>query len=141
MNALLFAAAGVLLGSALFLSHDLFAFLGLNGGMKAHTLHLSAAYWVLVLSGIHMGLHWEKIAGRLRGRKGARPASFLIALYGMYAFWKREVGYKLIGSYSFDFWDYDKPAVFFFLDCLAIMGACIWMTRYARGLSKRMRGA
>jgi formylglycine-generating enzyme required for sulfatase activity/flavodoxin len=131
MNSLLFTASLLFLGSAMFLSREIFVSLGLNGGIQAQKVHLCAAYWVLILSSIHIGLYWDKvITGNWRKNKILQAATVPIVLYGMFAFRDRDIALKLLGYYSFDFWDYDKPVIFFFIDYLSIIGLCIWISRY-----------
>jgi hypothetical protein len=41
------------------------------------------------------------------------------------------MGAKLFLGYSFDFWNPDRPAVFFFTSNLAIMGAYVCAAHYS----------
>lgn len=132
-----------LLVSGVFLSRDVFAALGLKGGLSAQKLHILTAYWGLILMSAHIGMHWEMIMGALRKATRTAPmnrsrvlllrvAGTAAALYGAYAFFKREFGPKLLLQNTFDFWNYDEPVVFFFIDYIAVMGLCVWIVHYIR---------
>ncbi len=132
-----------LLISGAFLSHDVFAVFGLEGGLWARKLHILTAYWGIILMSAHIGMHWEMIMGAVRKVSRTTPmnrnrtrllrvAGTAVAIYGAYAFVKREFGPKLILSDTFGFWNYDEPAVFFFIDYIAVMGLCVWIAQYIR---------
>lgn len=132
-----------LLISGVFLSRDVFAFFGLEGGQSAHKLHILTAYWGIILMSAHIGMHWDMIMGALRKAARTAPATrnrtrllraagLAVALYGAYAFFEREFGPKLLLSDTFGFWNYDEPAVFFFIDFIAVMGLCVWIVHYIR---------
>lgn len=78
--------------SGIVMSEHVFAFLNITSGlMMARMLHLSCSYWAFVLMGIHLGLQWNMIAGRLNIRKKAtvwtaRIIATVIAIYGAYLF-------------------------------------------------------
>lgn len=59
-----------------------------------------------------------------------RVMSVLIAVYGMYAFFERDVGSKLILYYTYSYWNFNESAMVFFTDYLSIMGLCIFVTYY-----------
>ena len=129
--------------SGVYLSHDVFAFMGLEGGLSARSLHIGAAYWGFVLMSVHLGMHWGMIMGVVGKMAGAtslnrchmfilRTSGASVALYGMYAFAEREVPRKLSFSYAFDFWNYAQPPVVFFIDFISIMVFFVWAVHYIR---------
>lgn len=64
-------------------------------------------------------------------------AGLLIAAYGIYAFIKREfLTYMFLHS-EFVFLDYEESKPLLFLDYLALMGLCIFITHYSAKLVKR----
>lgn len=132
-----------LLVSGVFLSRDVFAAFGLEGGLWARKLHILTAYWGIILMSAHIGMHWEMIMGAVRKMSRTAPmtrrrvrllrvAGTAVAMYGAYAFFEREFGPKLFYSDTFGFWNYDEPAVFFFIDYIAVMGLCVWIAHYIR---------
>ena len=87
--------------SAVLVSREVFAFLPIRGGLAlGRSLHMLCAYWGFVLLSVHLGLNWSVIlgvAGRLAG-KPSRPRALVlrilggcIALYGVYAFFRRGI--------------------------------------------------
>ena len=92
--------------SGIIISRNVFSFLPITGGQSwARILHMLSAYWGFVFISLHLGLHWSVMMGmakRLWKKQSivrswsVRTAGFLIAGYGVYAFFKRE-----IGSYMF----------------------------------------
>ena len=136
-NAPLLAVTLLFLASAILVSQEVFATIGLAGlagGRQAHKWHRCLAYWVFILSSVHIGWHWDKVAGGARPNQALRALAAIFSVYGLAAFWRKEIGLKLIGYYTFDFWDYDQPVPLFFLDYLAIMACCLVITRYTRKL-------
>lgn len=128
--------------SAMTIFQNVFAPLGLNGGVTGRKIHMFAAYFGFILMSIHLGFHWEMFMSMARKLTKAtaanrirtfvlRMAATLIAAYGMYASFSRNVSSKLTFQNTFDFWDYNKPVTLFFIDYLAIMGLYVFMTHYA----------
>lgn len=154
VNLLLFITILALLISGAMLSRTVFAFMDLNGGLFARQLHMLSVYWGFILMSVHLGMHWgiimdtvrkmTKITSSNRNRTLAlQIMAVLIALYGVYASFSREIGAKLILYYTFDFWNYDQSPVIFFIDYLSIMGLYVCVTYYAirlvqRGFSKKL---
>ncbi len=76
------------------------------------------------------------MAGRLvkkasRARRNIlRILGTAIALYGVYAFFRREIPGYLFLRTQFVFFDFSEPLIFFFLDYLSIMGLFVWTGHY-----------
>jgi hypothetical protein len=150
VNLLVLAAMTILVISGPMLSLTVFAFMGLDGSLEIRQVHTSAAYWGLILISVHIGMHWEMIISVLRRTmKISKPnrrrtiilrvATGLIMGCGMYASFERDMWGKLFLGYSFDFWDPQRPAIFFFTDILAIMSIYICLTYYALKCFNRLR--
>ncbi|NOU77495.1 DUF4405 domain-containing protein [Paenibacillus sp. LMG 31459] len=127
--------------SALVISKTIFSFLGVIDIPYAQELHSLSAYWGFVIMAVHLGMHWVMVMGAARRMMKKRKPSkirstairsigILIAVYGIYVFFKRDVGHNLILYYSYSFWNYDEPALYFFLDYLALMGLFVCITHY-----------
>lgn len=122
-----------LMVSGIILSREVFAFLPILGGTSfARTLHMVCAYWGFCLMSLHIGIHWGIVLRRfqrrqitLSCRRGTillRTAAVLIAGYGVYAFFRREIGMYMTLKTTFVFFDFEELLVQFFLDYLAVMG-------------------
>lgn len=145
VNLLLLIMMLALLISGAMLSRTVFAFMDLNGGLFARKLHMLFTYWSFILISVHLGIHWGIIMDAVRKMAEITSANHsrtlalqiiavLIAIYGVYASFSREIGAKLILYYTFDFWDYDQSPVIFFLDYLSIMGLYVCVTYYLKRL-------
>ena len=98
-----------------------------------------SAYWGFVLMSVHLGLHWNMMtvmAKKLFSKPSAvrkwagRILALVTAVYGIYAFVKRDIGtYMLLGSH-FVFFDYEEPLAFFYLDYIAVMGLFVFAGNY-----------
>ena len=98
-----------------------------------------SAYWGFVLMSLHIGLHWNMMLGAARKAvKGIsrvrlrilRIVAAVIAVYGMYAFVKRDIGNYMLLKVHFVFFDYDESLFFFLLDYFAVMGLFIFVGHY-----------
>lgn len=93
----------------------------------ARSIHMTCAYWCFTLMCAHAGFHMSAMANRMKQKmkptvfKGLRAAVWLAALYGVYAFIKRQLPGYMFMQIQFAFFDYEEPLVFFFADYLAIM--------------------
>lgn len=121
--------------SAVLISRYVFAFLPINGGASfGRTLHMLSAYWGFLFLSLHLGLNWTVMMGIAKKLLPklprfctilARLAAFCIAVYGIYALFRRDLPDYLFLRSHFVFFDYEEPRLFFFLDYLAIMGLFI----------------
>lgn len=136
---ILCAMAGSMI-SGVILSRHALSFLSIKGGrFFARNLHMISAYWGFVLMSVHLGFHWSMMLGMAKRffpkpsvvrESAGRILALAIAVYGIYAFVKRDIGdYMLLRSH-FVFFDYEEPLVFFYLDYIAIMGLFIFIGNY-----------
>lgn len=126
--------------SGILLSNYVFSFLEIRGvASLARTVHMVCAYWSFVLTSLHLGLHWNIVTGRLKNSLKELPTlekcidqvvATAIAVYGIYAFTKRQIGSYMLMRVHFAFFDYEEPLLFFLADYLAIMGLCIFIGYY-----------
>ena len=77
----------------------------------ARTAHMLASYWGYVIMSFHVGLHVKKFPAIL----------FIPALYGIYAFFKRQIHEYMFLITEFAFFDFDEPLIFFFIDYICVM--------------------
>ena len=107
-------------------------------------LHMLSAYWGFVVMSLHLGLHWSmmmKAVKKLSGGSRKMPKgilriiALLIAVYGLYAFVKRDIGSYMFLKIQFAFFDFEEPLLLFMLDYLAVMGLLVAAGYYlAKGL-------
>ena len=136
--------------SGIILSRHVFTFLPEHGGQAiARTVHMLCAYWGFVLMSLHLGLHWNMVVAMARKsavfQKKAvtwlcRGIAILIAGYGVYAFYKRQIGDYLLSRTMFAFFDYSESLWGFMLDYLAIMGMFLFISYYAVVFLRKIEG-
>lgn len=140
-----------LMVSGIILSREVFAFLPISGGIAlARTLHILSAFWGFVLMALHLGLHWNMILGMVRKATGPAASkrvrialyivATLIAGYGLYAFLSNQfLSYMFLRTH-FVFFDFESPALLFFVDYIAIMGLFIFLAHYTSKGIQRLTG-
>lgn len=140
-----------LMVSGIILSREVFAFLPISGGIAlARPVHILSAFWGFVLMALHLGLHWNMILSMVRKATGPaaskgmriilRGASALIAGYGLYAFLSNQfLSYMFLRTH-FVFFDFERPALLFFADYIAIMGLFIFLAHYTSKGIQRLTG-
>lgn len=116
-------------------------------GSTARELHMVSAYWGFIILSLHLGLHWSMMLGMMKkkvpvlqtkyGATALRAAGILIAVYGIYAFIKRDIGPYMTLQNMFVFFDFEEPLVFFILDYLVVMGMFAWTGYYITEWLKR----
>lgn len=133
--------------SGILISRVVFASLPIRGGYAfARNLHMISAYWGFVVMSLHLGLHWSIMTGIARKfvkkssavrNWGLRGIAILIAGYGVYAFFKRDIGSYMLLKNPFVFFDFDEPLFFFMIDYVAVMGLFVCIGHYiAKGLRR-----
>lgn len=128
VNILMLLDVSVLLATGVLLSKYALGWLGLKPYRPPHChgIHIAAAYWGLILMGLHIGLHTPWIIGvlRLRKRPGLRLACRFICLsiaaYGVYAFVGQRVGDYLTASSHFVNCE-TTPLLFMLETCTMVM--------------------
>ncbi|WP_258297310.1 DUF4405 domain-containing protein [Paenibacillus peoriae] len=143
INLLLLVTMAVLVISAVPISRTVFAFIPIENGIIVRQIHVLAAYWGLILIGLHIGMHWIMIIGAARKLTGItdknkirtvalRVIAVLIIVYGVQASLDRNVGSKLILYYTFDNWGQNSnpSGMKVLFDHLTIMGIYIAGTHY-----------
>jgi hypothetical protein len=135
----------VLLVTSVLISEALAGLAPYVGGFTARQLHTFAAYWVLAIVGIHLGLRWPVIMGVASSLSGIswtnprtvtvlRATSALIAIYGVWSSFELGLGAKLAMQVSLDWWNFEESVARFFIHCAAIAGLYIFATYYAMKL-------
>ena len=114
--------------SGIILSNHVFTFLGIESGLGfARTAHLLASHWYFLFMSLHIGMHVQMIAGKMKvPREGfssiiMRTIFILISLYGIYAFIIRGIWRYLILQQKFFFLDFERGYFLFALDYISII--------------------
>jgi uncharacterized membrane protein YwzB len=144
VNIALALTTATLIVTGLAQSRAVLAFLHLPGGMALRLIHTTAAYWLLPLIGLHIGLHWRMVARRLGKsrfiKNSMRIAAFLFAVFGVWSSFDRDMFSKLFLGFSFDYWSEERLALLFFAETLSVMAAYIFAAYYAlKRLEARQR--
>jgi hypothetical protein len=109
--------------------------------MLLRQIHTTAAYWILLLIAVHIGLHWGMFINIARNMTGittknrvrtviVRLLALLIVITGIWWSFDRDMFSKLFQGFSFDYWDEERPALLFFVANLSIMAIYIFATYY-----------
>lgn len=119
--------------SGMILSRHVFRFLHFGGASTARTVHLLASYWGLVLMSFHAGMHGNVMMGMFRKAANMQQSSkirtwnlrviaLLLAICGIHAFVKNEIGSYLFLRTQFVFIDFSQPVIQSLLEyCVIIL--------------------
>ncbi len=127
INCAILVCVVFLMISGIILSSHLFAFLRIEIGLGfARVAHLLASHWYLLFMSLHIGMHVEMIAGKIRlrnklGMTVLRAIVILLSLYGIYAFVTRGIWRYLILQQQFFFLDLERGYFLFALDYISII--------------------
>lgn len=132
--------------SGIILSRHVLSFLSISGGHSfARSLHMISAYWGFNLMALHLGLHWNMMMAMARKAFPqassariwvSRMIAVVIAVYGAYAFVKRDIPDYMFLRSQFVFFDFEEPLIFFILDYMAVMGLFVFIGHYFAELLK-----
>lgn len=145
-----FAAMICLMISGIMLSNYVFVFLNIHGGVSlARLLHMASSYWGFVVMALHLGIHWGIFTGLARKvfriKESSRVRSVVlflvgvgIAVYGVTVFLRRNLLTYMLVQTQFVFLDFGESKLLFYLDYLAMMGTCIFLTHYIGRLLRNL---
>lgn len=133
VDALLTLAMAAVIASALLVSRHVFDFLGLHQRALGRRIHMPTTMWAFVLTGLHIGLHWNRILGvARRNAKGKENRFFVlaarillagIAIFGAYEFISRGLWMEMFMLREFAFLEYGESLPVFFASYAAILAA------------------
>jgi hypothetical protein len=132
----------LLLVTSVLISNALSGVMSPFGGFTARQIHTLAAYWVLVIVAVHLGLRWPMIVGLARSMLGISKSSAVrswalrliavaIAAHGVWSSFELGLGTKLAMRMTLDWWNFEESVAGFFAHCVAIAGLTIFLTYYA----------
>lgn len=133
--------------SGVILSRHVLSFLPISSGRSfARSLHMVSAYWGFVWMSLHLGFHWSMLMAMTRKAFpnvssvriwALRFLAVVFAIYGIYAFVKRDIAGYMFLRIQFVFFDYEEPLIFFLLDYVAVMGLFVFAGHYVTEFLKR----
>lgn len=109
----------------------------------ARSIHMTCAYWCFTFMCVHAGFHMNALTARMKQRFSPvafsmlRIAVWLAALYGMYAFVKRQLPGYMFMQIQFAFFDYEEPLICFFADYLAVMALFLLLGHLLGGVLRK----
>ncbi len=115
INFLLLASFLVTMMTGIFISNYVFddvLSLELRRNVTIHILHHSASYLMMILIGVHLGLHWQEIWGRVIRRFGLRKNALSYQIFcrlaiavlicvGIYGSFLNQVGDRILMKHIF----------------------------------------
>lgn len=118
--------------SGILLSRTVFRWMHIRGlSSVVRTAHMLCSYWGFVFVSLHLGFHWSAMSAAVRSRLKKKPPlalsrvsrllGLLFAGYGLFAFFRRDIGNYMLLRYHFVFFDFDEPLVLFLFDYLAVL--------------------
>ena len=128
VDLLLTLAMVAVIVSVLLVSRHAFDFLGLRMRAVGRRIHMPATMWAFVLTGLHIGLHWHIVLGKL-GKPGkrvwlARLVLVATVAFGLWEFATRGLWMELFMLREFAFLEYGEPLAVFFASYAAVL--CVW---------------
>lgn len=124
---LLLAMIGMIV-SGIMISVDVFGFLNIKTNMFGRKLHMASTSWGFVLMAIHIGLHLNGMMTSLNKKMKNNTLEYvyyfilvLIAGYGLYSLIASKILEDMFVVNHFNFFDYDKSPIMFYLEHLAII--------------------
>ena len=130
VDLLLTLAMAAVIVSAILVSRHVFDFLGLRMRAVGRCVHMPATMWVFVLTGLHIGLHWHIVLGKI-AKRGNRAGVWLARLvlaatvaFGLWEFATRGLWMELLMLREFAFLEYGEPLAVFFASYAAVL--CVW---------------
>ena len=89
--------------------------------------HVTASYWGYVLMSFHIGLNWHIFSAMMFKKMKIKLKiiphilAIIIMIYGIKAFFKRQLRDYMSMNVVFTFFDFEEPFIYFILDYLSIM--------------------
>ena len=148
VDVLLALAMVAIIVSSIMVSRYVFRFLDLGMRALGREMHMISTMWGFVLTGLHLGLHWNIFLGMARRACRGRTAKTGVLLarvvltaafiFGAYQFMTRGLWMELFMLRDFAFLPYGEPLLLFIASYLCILAMWAAVTHY---LSKALRAA
>lgn len=145
VDLLLTLAMVAVIVSAVLVSRHAFDFLGLRMRAVGRRTHMPATMWAFVLTGLHIGLHWHIVLGKL-GKAGNRAGMWLCRLvlacviaFGAWEFATRGLWMELFILRESAFLAYEEPLAIFFASYAAILFLWVALAYFLRKLLRKLQ--
>lgn len=140
----------VLFLTSIIISKSVFSVLPIPDSIYLRDVHWFSAYWVMIIVGIHVGLHWTRVMAIVRSllrlsQAGAGRAltlkglALLTVAFGLWSWSVLGVWGKLTFTYSLEFWDFTASVSPFFGHWAGVMALPAVITHYTMVLLSRRR--
>ncbi|WP_082537294.1 MULTISPECIES: DUF4405 domain-containing protein [unclassified Aureimonas] len=150
LHLLLVINMAVLLVTSVVISKSVFAPLPIPDSIYLREVHWFSAYWVMIVVGIHVGLHWTRVMALVRKTLGLAPGNatrtwtlrLLAAMLGAFGLWSwfvLGVWSKLTFTYSLDFWDFTAAVAPFFGHWVGVLALPAIAAFYVTSLTERQK--
>ncbi|MEZ2224300.1 DUF4405 domain-containing protein [Rhizobium sp. RCC_161_2] len=141
LHLVLIANMVVLLVTSVAISKSVFVTLPIPDSMMFRDIHWFAAYWVMIIVGIHLGLHWARVMALTRVKLGLAAASqvrtwlfralaLTLAVFSLWSWTVLGVWGKLTFTYSLEFWDFTASVAPFFGYWAGVVSLPVIATHY-----------
>ncbi|GAB4066464.1 DUF4405 domain-containing protein [Ancylobacter sonchi] len=119
-----------------------------GGGYTGRQIHVLAAYWVLIVVAVHLGLRWPRLMAVARAgfglehpnaarTLGLRLLAAAVALHGVWSSFELGIGARLTLQTTLDWWNFEDSAAGFFVHALAVAGLYGVLSYYVAGWLRR----
>jgi hypothetical protein len=150
LHLLLIANMVILLVTSIVISKSLFSALPIPDSIYLREVHWFSAYWVMIIVGIHIGLHWVRVMVLSRSVLGLsannasrtmvlRVVTILLAGFGLWSFSVLDVWTKLTFTYSLDVWNFKKSVTPFFGHWAGVLAFPAILTYYSMALRRNRK--
>lgn len=151
INFLLWIFMALNIASAIMISYDVFAPLGLSNGYVGRKMHLCATIWSFALVAFHFGMHFGMFIGMTKKMTNpsvktatvmkwiSRVVLLILCVFGIVVFIKRKLYNDMFLLEEFKFLDFGESKVKFFLDYTALFSLFSALGYYLRKLAMKAR--
>jgi len=134
VNVLLAIAAATLIITGLLEAVWSPYFLLFERGITLREIHTAAAYWLMPLVGVHLGLHWGIFSKHMGKNRLVitvmRILAMLFFIFGVWSFFDRDMYAKMFLGFSFDYWQPERPIFLFYAQTLSVIGIYVFTVYY-----------
>lgn len=145
VNVCLLLAMVVLVATSIVISQAVFSILPLKSTFIFRQVHTLVAYAVLMIAGVHLGLHWSMIMGIVLARLGVVADSKLRAIglrlvagtfgvFGIRSIFALDIASKLSMQVPIGFLTFEMPAPTMLLNHVFLVGGFACVGHYSRKL-------
>ncbi|WP_236428644.1 DUF4405 domain-containing protein [Pseudomonas syringae] len=132
LHLLIIVAVVALLATSVLISKSVFTLFTFRDNFYIRDIHWFVAYWVVILVGTHVGVHWARVMAmlglvfKLNYQSTLRTivlriAAVLMAEYGIWSLSVLGTWTKLTFNHSLDFWDFTVAVAPFFAHWVAVL--------------------